>query len=331
MKVSALIPTYNRRTQVLRAIDSVFAQTMPVDEIIVVDDGSTDGSAEAIRSQYGSRVKLLQQKNAGVSAARNLGIGEARGEWIAFLDSDDVWMPTKIERQFEALAALGEGFGLCFTDCVFDGNPDMKLSAFQLVGLVNVPQFGPLEDPVKFVLADRMPFWTQSLLVRRELLEGADGFDHALVLREDVDVLFRLSFRTKFCFTSEPLVRIDRNPSRSVGLCNLYSQADDRVFDSLRTLYSNWLTLPVVAGSEYERPVRELLRENYFSSAESKIRRRRLGPALREIRRMRTMGDGYASLVFTLARRKIAKLRRVSRGSQDTEGRKSIDAGPGLA
>jgi glycosyltransferase involved in cell wall biosynthesis len=86
--VSALIPTYNRRTLVFRAIDSVLAQTVPVDEIIVVDDGSTDGTVEAIRSRYGSCIKVLrQEENTGEGGARRRAIEEAQGEWVAFLDS----------------------------------------------------------------------------------------------------------------------------------------------------------------------------------------------------------------------------------------------------
>jgi len=315
LTISALIPTYNRRTQVLRAIGSVLAQTVPVDEIVVVDDGSTDGSAEAIRSRYGSRVTLFRQENAGVSAARNRGIREAKGEWIAFLDSDDVWFPTKIERQLEALAALGGGFGVCFTDCVYDGNPDKKLSVFQETSFEGAQTIGALEEPVKYVLAEREPFYTQSLLVLRSLLQGPDGFDHALVVREDTDVLFRLTFRTKFCYAAEPLVRIDRNPARAVGLCNLYSMRDDRMFDSLRRLYTKWLGLPEVAGSEHEQPVREMLRKLYFGSAESKIRELRIGPALHEINGLRRMGDSYSSIAITLLSRKISKLKRDIRAS----------------
>lgn len=93
MKVSALIPTYNRRAYVFRAIDSVLAQTVPVDEIIVVDDGSTDGTAEAIRTRYGTRIRVFRQENMGVSGARKRAVEEARGEWAAFLDSDDEWLP----------------------------------------------------------------------------------------------------------------------------------------------------------------------------------------------------------------------------------------------
>lgn len=79
MKISVIIPNYNPRAQIFRAIDSALAQTAPVDEIIVVDDGSADGAAEAVRARYGSRIPVLRQKNAGVAAARNYGIREARG------------------------------------------------------------------------------------------------------------------------------------------------------------------------------------------------------------------------------------------------------------
>ena len=309
MKVSALIPTYNRRAQVQRAIESVLAQTLPVAEIIVVDDGSTDGTADAIRTQYGSQVALIEQKNAGAAAARNRGIREAQSEWVAFLDSDDVWLSTKIERQIEALKALGGEFGLCFTDCVYEGNPEKKLSVFQETGLEDVPKFGTLEDPARYVLNSREPFWTQSLLVRRSLLEEIKGFDERLPVREDTDVLFRLSFRTRFCFVAGPLVRIDRTPSRD-GLCNLYLTKDGRIYDCLEKLYSKWLSLPEVRGADYERPVRELLRAVHLESTEFNIRRFRMGRALRQIRRLRAMGDSYTSLVTTLAQRKIAKLRR---------------------
>lgn len=309
MNISALIPTYNRQAQVLRAIDSILAQTVPVDEIIVVDDGSTDGSAEAIRSRYGSRVTVIQQGNAGVSAARNRGIREARGAWIAFLDSDDVWLPTKIQRQIEALAAKDDNFGLCFTDCIYEGDPDKKLSVFQETGLGKAPTFSSLEEPAMYILTSREPFWTQSLLVRRSLLESLGGFDEALTIREDTDVLFRLSFRTQFCFVAEALVRIDRTPSR-VGLCNLYFADDDRAYDCLERLYSKWLAMPEVQGKQYEQPIRDLLRETLYASAEAKLHRAKIGRAFREINSLRGIDGSYMSVATTLFTRKMAKLLR---------------------
>jgi glycosyltransferase involved in cell wall biosynthesis len=309
VRISTLIPTYNRRIHVLRALDSVLAQTVPVDEIVVVDDGSTDGTAEAIHCRYGSRVSVFRQENAGVSAARNRGIREARGEWIAFLDSDDVWFPTKIERQIEALTTLGREFGLCFTNNLFAGNPDLTLSVFQETGFQAAPRLGPFEDPAKRLLAGREPFFTSSLLVRRSLFEELGGFDETLIVGEDSDMVFRLSFRTKFCFVAEPLVEVDRTPSR-IGLCDLYTTRDDRKYDSFERRYGKWLAMPEVSGTEYERAIRETLREFRYDSAEAKIHQLRIGPAFGEIGRIRGMGESYISVFATLLRRKFAKMRR---------------------
>ena len=309
MKVSVIVPTFNRRDHVKHAIDSVVAQTVSVDEIIVVDDGSTDGTPEAIHGHYGSRVAVFTQANAGVSAARNRGIREARGEWVAFLDSDDSWFPSKIERQVEALAKFGNEFGLCFTDNVFGGNPDMKFSVFQQTGFEGAKRLGSLEDATWYMLAAQQPFFTSSLLVLRSLLTELDGFDETLTLGEDADLVFRLSFRTRFCFVAEALVEIDRTPSRA-GLCNLYTTRDDRKYENFERRCIKWLTLPEVVGTKYERPIREMLREFRYDSAEAKIHQLRGRPAFGEIRRIRSMGESYMSVLATLMRRKLAKMGR---------------------
>jgi glycosyltransferase involved in cell wall biosynthesis len=333
MKVSAVIPTYNRRAQVLRAIESVLAQSVPVDEIIVVDDGSTDGTAEAIRRRFGARVSVFQQKNAGVSAARNRGVREAGGEWIAFLDSDDVWMPTKIERQLEALAAFGGEFGLCFTDMVYDGNPDLKLTIFQETGFEPAVRVGALEDHAKYMLVEReRPFlFTSTFMVRHVLLKELGGYDEALILGEDLDVTFQLGFRTRFCFVAEPLVRFDRTPSRTDGLCDLYASRDDRKYENLERRYTKWLRMPEVAGTAHEQPVRNLLRKICYDSAACKIHQLRIGPALGEVARLRALGDSYSLIIATLLSHKIAKLRRRLSGLERTDERKPVGPGPNLA
>ncbi len=308
MSVSTIIPTYNRKTDVVRAIDSVMAQTVPVDEIIVVDDGSTDGTAEAIRSRYGQSVRLFVQQNAGAAAARNRGIREATGEWIAFLDSDDLWLPAKIERQLAAIAAFGPEFGLCFTDCYFDGDPEMHRSAFQNVGLCEQREFGVFAAAANSILTGQEPFYTPTILANRLLLKQTGEFDEALSVREDTDVFFRLSLRTKFCFVSTPLVRVDRTPSRSVGLCKLYATRDDRKYASLERLYTRWLLMPEVVGTEYESQIREELRLLYYSSAAAKIHDLRFGPAFGKVRSLKQMGESYPSVIFNLLARKVRKL-----------------------
>jgi glycosyltransferase involved in cell wall biosynthesis len=309
LKISAVIPTYNRRTQVFRAIDSVLAQTSPVDEIIVVDDGSTDGTSDSICSSYGTGVALYRQENGGVSAARNKGIREARGEWIAFLDSDDVWLPTKIERQLEAVARFGATCGLCFTDNYFGGNPDLELSAFEETGFGSSGKVGMVEEPTDSLLAGREPFFTSSLLVLRSLLEGIGEFDETLVVGEDADIVMRLSLRTKFCFVAEPLVEVDRTPSRS-GLCNLYTTRDDRKYESFERRYTKWLQMSEIEGTKYEQLIRKMLREFRYDSFEAKIHDLRLGPACDELHRIRKMGEGYIAVITTLLRRKLAKVKR---------------------
>ena len=111
--VSCIIPAFNHEAYIREAIDSVLAQTRPVPEIVVVDDGSTDATASVVRS-YGPRVRYVWQENAGPAAARNRGLAEASGHLFAFLDADDLWLPERMERQ---LAPLEADPALSFTVC----------------------------------------------------------------------------------------------------------------------------------------------------------------------------------------------------------------------
>ena len=104
--ISVIIPTYNRANSVGKAIQSVLDQTFKDLEIIVVDDGSTDDSAPVLAA-FGDRIRLIQQANRGVSGARNTGVRAATGKWIAFLDSDDQWHSSKLEKQLDALQKYG--------------------------------------------------------------------------------------------------------------------------------------------------------------------------------------------------------------------------------
>lgn len=125
--VSVITPTYNRAYCLGRTLDSALAQTYPHLEIVVVDDGSTDGTAELVRTRYGHepRVRYLRQENGGVSAARNRGLREARGAYLAFLDSDDVWKPWKLQAQLACLNHVPEA-GMIWSDMeaiAADGTP----------------------------------------------------------------------------------------------------------------------------------------------------------------------------------------------------------------
>src|ERR1700742_1131194 len=125
-QVSVVIPTYNRAGKVQKAVESVLAQSLPPFEVIVVDDGSSDGTDQALREAFGDRIRYVYQANQGVSVARNRGINDARGEWIAFLDSDDLWKKDKLDWQLTALAKSGPGCGACYTDVGFFNHSETR-------------------------------------------------------------------------------------------------------------------------------------------------------------------------------------------------------------
>ena len=115
-RISVVIPTYNRADKVLKSIESVLTQTVADLEVIVVDDGSSDDTERILAHTFRDRIRYYAQANQGASVARNKGIEEARGEWIAFLDSDDLWERDKIEWQLKALEQFGPECAACYTD-----------------------------------------------------------------------------------------------------------------------------------------------------------------------------------------------------------------------
>lgn len=184
--VSTIIPTYNRVDLVQRAIDSALAQTRPVDEIVVVDDGSTDGTGDVLRSRYGDAIQYHWQANAGVSAARNRGMALARGDYFALLDSDDIWLPDKTRVQAAFLDAHPHiGMVLCDVARVdADGAP---IDVFRRRDAI--PRDG-------WVLADVLmnpALAPASAMFRREVYAQTGGFDTTLRTAEDIDFHLRVA------------------------------------------------------------------------------------------------------------------------------------------
>lgn len=182
MRVSVVIPTYNSATLTAETVASVLAQTAPADQILVVDDGSTDDTAQRIRS-FGSPVRYLFQHNAGPSAARNRGVSAATGEWVAFLDGDDVWHPRKLELQKAALARRPDLVLLGHRTYDWPGtHPEIVGRPDAVFAEVN------LDD-----LLIRNAFVTSTLLVRTEALRAAGPFDPELRGPEDYDMWLRVA------------------------------------------------------------------------------------------------------------------------------------------
>jgi hypothetical protein len=198
--VSVVIPTRDRAALVGRAIRSVLSQTWPDLELIVVDDGSTDGTSAAVAGVADDRVRLVRSElPTGPGAARNEGIRRARGDWVAFLDSDDEWVPTKLERQLARLKADRSGASVAY--CQAEVRDALTRRRF----VVPLP---PHEgDTFPHLLAGWSPPTASIFLVNRAVLLAAGGFDPALPCREDYDLWLRLAGSGKrFVIVDQPLV-----------------------------------------------------------------------------------------------------------------------------
>lgn len=185
--ISVVIPAYNAASTLERALRSVANQSLSPPEILVVDDGSSDATADVVRNFSGPQVKLIQlPQNLGSSAALNVGIAAANLPWIAFLDADDEWLPNKLARQIETIN--GEpSVVLCGTGCQFvspTGTSLMEIATTPLNGSVLDRWYSLLEDCV---------IAKQSALVRREVLLGLGGFDPHLPVGEDQDMWLRVA------------------------------------------------------------------------------------------------------------------------------------------
>jgi glycosyltransferase involved in cell wall biosynthesis len=214
--VSAIIPTYNRGYIVGKAIDSILAQTYKNIEIIVVDDGSTDDTQEKLE-KYGERIRVVYQRNSGVAAARNCGIRASRGEIVAFLDSDDIWLPRKIEQQVSVFQRSGTGIVCCL------GNGIQKLWDGTARNVFDVGLFKPTCNQgiwlnVTEILTTRFIVLCQLVAIRREVFDRMGYFDESIHFLEDHDLLLRLSIEGPWGFIREPLTLINANSADSLSL-----------------------------------------------------------------------------------------------------------------
>lgn len=193
-KVSVIIPTYNRTRYICDAIDSVLAQSYQDLEIIVVNDGSTDDTATVLK-KYAGRIKLILQENRGVSAARNRGIIEASGEYVAFLDADDLWFSNKLSVQIPLLESNFE-LGMVFSYLEFideQGRRTSRIKPKQKPGIdfLSMLEFGSAA--------------TSSCVIRKQCLDAAGQFDEFLHIYEDVDLFLRVVKRFPAVLVEQPL------------------------------------------------------------------------------------------------------------------------------
>jgi len=234
VSVSVIIPTYNRAYCIKDAIDSVLAQSYCGCELIVVDDGSTDNTSEIIAS-YGSKVKYIRQENAGVSSARNRGIREARGEWIAFLDSDDIWLPEKLAIQVEGIAKHPEAVAH-MVDALIEMPDGSSISTFMMRRLKDEFEKQPYRlRPLLDVL--KTQYWTSTWLVRRSVVSSAGYFDERFRIYEDLDCLTRVALEGPFMVSCISAVKMKRRGNDDIALSNLHRKSTNEALSNLLSIY----------------------------------------------------------------------------------------------
>jgi glycosyltransferase involved in cell wall biosynthesis len=236
--VSVVIPTYNRADKVRKGVESVLAQSFTDLEVIVVDDGSCDETGQTLKRAFDDRIRYYFQSNQGVSVARNKGIQEARGEWIAFLDSDDLWEKEKLEWQFKALERFGPQCGACYTDVRFFNHSETR-TMFQLAeeNYRHEDAMGVNTDVLRLLVRPGgagMVVCLSSFLARRDAMRKTGGFDPSLLYSQDSEFMFRLAMLTGFCYVNRPLVLFDRSPveNRHVGVSSAWNRLDFFLRDS---------------------------------------------------------------------------------------------------
>lgn len=217
-QVSVVIPTYNRDKFVVKAIESVLRQRVTDLDVLVIDDGSTDDTRIALK-EYSHKIRYIYQENAGVSAARNAGIRLAKGEWVAFLDSDDEWAKDYLSTQVEQIERL-PGAVAHITNAFTVPHHGERRSLFLESGFIERFKAKPcvvLERPLQAIITYALWF-LQSMIVRRDVLSEAGLFDEDLSIAEDLDVIARVAMRGPFTFCKKELVEVYRREEAAENL-----------------------------------------------------------------------------------------------------------------
>ena len=311
--ISAIIPTYNRAALLVRALSSVAAQDYRPIEVVVVDDGSTDNTAQIIDQQkallatQGINLIYHQQSNGGAPKARNTAMKLATGDLFAFVDSDDLWRPTFLSTLHRLLNTHPvAGLGFCQIVVI---DPDDNIIKHRETGLPPEPREGLLERPFN-TLIHHMPFQTSGVMLRRSVIQSLGDFDLTLPVGEDWDLWYRTSRSYDFVYTQEGLAcnRIHRDNlpkySKSALASNLRLNLKHlpEITDSeARTIIENRIRLQILLLQE------ELLRDGVPSNGYTdflthdlrpRTMRYRTGAALRYLPRW--LGKSYANAIRRL-------------------------------
>ena len=230
--ISVVVPCFNAERYIATAIESVLKQDWPSLEVIVVDDGSTDGSAERVRGlcRAHANVRLFEQANAGVAAARNHGLRQASGEWIAFLDADDLWLPGKLQAQWSLLQSRPDARMAYTAWQVWESAEPVPDTAYLTGLLAEAGCSARWSGPSGWIYADLLldsEVWTSTVLTHRGVFDEIGVFDPSLRIGEDWDLWLRASRVTPILRVPRPYALYRMHPS------NITRRAPDQNFTNV--------------------------------------------------------------------------------------------------
>lgn len=249
--VSAIIPVYNGKDVICSAIDSIISQTRPADEIIIIDDGSTD-STEAVVARYGDAVRYIRQDNAGPAAARNHGIRCANSDLVAFLDSDDVWLPDKLQKQVSALLH-DDTIGLVASGYVFCSK-DMQNKRPHVVEKLDKRLISCSD------LLGENYIGTSTVVVRRECFHKVGFFDESMHFGEDWNMWLRIARHYHVAYVALPLCNYREHES------SISSSRKRQNLDDLRDVIQE--NSKIAKGLREKISVRKAMGRYFFACAQ---------------------------------------------------------------
>lgn len=262
--ISVVIPLYNKERQIANTVSAVLSQTYQNIEIVIVNDGSTDNSVGEVKKFSDSRIRLVSQCNAGVSAARNRGIEEARGEYIAFLDADDEWGPEYLETQY----LLTRKYPECNVfACNYEfRNADGVVKNTIIRKLPFEGEDGILSNYFEVASCSHPPLWTSAVMVRKTAIQAVGGFPVGVKSGEDLLTWARLAVQNSIAFTQKPMSiynlgdgydkknlpprRQDEGDPVGIGLKELYNSHRDTV--GIRKYISHWHKMRASVAVRYD-------------------------------------------------------------------------------
>lgn len=237
--ISAVVPTYNREKTIEKAINSILAQKWLPWEILVIDDGSTDKTRQSVE-KYGQTVRYIYQRNGGVSAARNRGVKEANGEWVAFLDSDDYWDREHLARMVSAMEATEGEACLYFSDVRLPADQGGGLY-WKTCGFTIRGEWELAMNPTEWGLMKIQPMMLQASVVKRRSYVEVGGLPEHMATREDTLLFHKLCMLGAVCAVAGCGTVMTANGGEGTRLTERYDSKTEVFWDCTRLLYEEML------------------------------------------------------------------------------------------